>query len=271
MGRHVEYCPIALGVEIVGDRWTPLVIRELGVGASGFNEIHRGLPRLSRTLLAQRLRMLERRGLVRRAPAPRGQQVRYSLTEAGQALSPVVWAIGQWAAEWMFGDPTDEECDGLGLMWRLHQCAIAGVLPERRTVVHLVLTGAGAAEGWLDIDDGAVTVCREAPGRDDDLTLEAETAHLLRWLMGMASFRELRTNGQVRMLGPAGLVREFPDWFNTGVFAESLGRGRQRRTQTSAPSAPSAPSARDVVPAAVRQGVPAAQETLPAVQEALPA
>ncbi|SQD94472.1 hypothetical protein FMEAI12_2590007 [Parafrankia sp. Ea1.12] len=98
MARHAEYCPIAVGVEVVGDRWTPLVLRELSIGASGFNEIHRGLPRLSRTLLAQRLRTLERRGLVHRAAAVPGRQVRYSLTPAGTALASVVWALGQWAA-----------------------------------------------------------------------------------------------------------------------------------------------------------------------------
>lgn len=70
MARYADYCPIAVGVDVLGDRWTPLVIRELMVGADGFNEIHRGLPRISRTMLAQRLRLLERHGLVRREPAP---------------------------------------------------------------------------------------------------------------------------------------------------------------------------------------------------------
>ncbi|MCK9931899.1 helix-turn-helix transcriptional regulator [Frankia sp. Mgl5] len=231
MARHAEYCPIAVGVEVVGDRWTPLVLRELSVGASGFNEIHRGLPRLSRTLLAQRLRTLERRGLVHRAAAVPGRQVRYSLTPAGTALTSVVWALGQWAAEWMFGDPSDEDCDGLTLMWRMHQCAVGSELPDRRTIVHLVLTGAGAAEGWLDIDERTVTVCREDPGRDVDLTLEAETAHMHRWLVGVASFRELTVDGHVRLHGPARLVRAFPEWFSTTAFAEGLRRGRLRRDQ----------------------------------------
>ncbi|CUU56174.1 DNA-binding transcriptional regulator, HxlR family [Parafrankia irregularis] len=236
MTGHVEYCPIAVGVEILGDRWTPLVIRELSVGATGFNEIARGLPRLSRTLLSQRLRMLERRGLVWKEPAPRGQQVRYSLTASGAALSSVVWSLGQWAAEWTFGDPTDEECDGLTLMWRLHQCANPGALPAERTVVHLVLTGPGAAQGWLDIADGGVTVCQEEPAREPDLVIEAPTSAMLRWLMSVATFRELRMSGQVRLTGPAGLVRQFPDWFITSMFAESLGRARRRQDQEAVPA-----------------------------------
>ncbi|WP_244957251.1 winged helix-turn-helix transcriptional regulator [Candidatus Frankia nodulisporulans] len=107
MPIHSDYCPIALGVEILGDRWTPLVIRELMAGAEGFNDIHRGLPRMSRTLLTGRLRALERHGLVRREVAERGRPGRYVLTEAGQALTPIVWSLGQWAAEWVFDDPDD--------------------------------------------------------------------------------------------------------------------------------------------------------------------
>src|SRR3954467_1714504 len=84
-----DYCPIAAGVEVLGDRWTPLVIRELMVGAGGFNEIHRGIPRASRTLLAQRLRELERRGLVRHDAGRPGHPGGYALTPAGEALAPV--------------------------------------------------------------------------------------------------------------------------------------------------------------------------------------
>jgi DNA-binding HxlR family transcriptional regulator len=83
MARYADYCPIAVGMEVLGDRWTALVIRELMVGAAGFNEIHRGIPRISRTLLAQRLRLLEGHGLVRRKAAARGRPGRYALTPAG--------------------------------------------------------------------------------------------------------------------------------------------------------------------------------------------
>ena len=129
MTTYTDYCPISMGVEVLGDRWTPLVIRELMVGASGFNEIHRGIPRVSRSLLAQRLRQLERMGLVDRRQGGRGLPGGYTLTPAGEALTPIVWAMGHWAAEWVFADPTDEDCDGLSLLWRLHQHAVPAKLP----------------------------------------------------------------------------------------------------------------------------------------------
>ena len=229
MARYADYCPISVGVELLGDRWTPLVIRELMVGAGGFNEILRGIPRISRTLLAQRLRLLERRGLVRRAAGPRGRPGRYTLTPAGESVTPIIWAIGHWAAEWIFGDPEDEDCDGLSLLWRMHQHAIAAKLPKQRTVLHLRLIGAGAAEGWLAIEHGAISVCRDDPGYDIDLAIEASTGQMQRWLTGLVPFRELVANGHARMLGPSRLARAFPTWFDTSFFADGLRRAEQHR------------------------------------------
>lgn len=229
MTSYADYCPISIGVDVLGDRWTPLVIRELMVGASGFNEIHRGIPRVSRTLLAQRLRQLERLGLVDREVGERGRTGRYALTPAGEALTPIVWAMGHWAAEWMFGDPSDEDCDGLSVIWRLHQHAIPAKLPSSRTVVHLVLTGTGGAQGWLEIERPGVSVCKDDQGHDVDLAVEADTAQMHRWLVGLVPFRELVANGDARLLGPSRLARAFPTWFNMGVFGDALRRSDQRR------------------------------------------
>jgi DNA-binding HxlR family transcriptional regulator len=224
-----DYCPIATGVDVLGDRWTPLVIRELMVGATGFNEIHRGIPRISRSLLAQRLRQLERWGLVEREEtAGRGRAVRYTLTEPGQALTPIVWAMGHWAAQWCFDDPTDEDCNGISIIWRLHQDAIPAKLPTTRTVVHMVLTGVGGGEGWLDINGGAVTVCKDDQGYDVDLVVEADTRQMHRWLVGRASFRDLVADGQARLVGPSRLARSFPGWFNVTSFAQDVRRPEQR-------------------------------------------
>jgi DNA-binding HxlR family transcriptional regulator len=224
-----DYCPIAASVEVLGDRWTPLIIRELMVGSSGFNEIHRGIPRVSRTLLAQRLRELERRGLMRHEASRPGRPGVYALTAPGQALTPIVWAMGAWAAEWMFGDPSDEDCDGLTLIWRTHQVAIPAKLPETRTVVHLVLTGAGGAQGWLDIQRPGITVCKDDQGLPVDLALEADTAQMHRWLVGLAPFRDLVANGHARFLGPSRLAKAFPTWFDTTLFSPSLQRAERRR------------------------------------------
>jgi DNA-binding HxlR family transcriptional regulator len=231
MSARGDYCPIAVGVDVLGDRWTPLVIRELMMGARGFNEIHRGLPRMSRTLLAQRLRELERRGVVRREASSAGRPGAYELTPAGQGLAPIVRAIGNWAAEWAFGDPTTDDCDGLSLLWRLHQHAVPARLPAGRTVVQVLLGGAGAAEGWLDVDQGEVTATRDDPGRDPDLVVEAQTSDMQRWLVGLVPFTRLVAEGSARLIGPARLSRAFPTWFDTSYFSAGMRRGDLRRTR----------------------------------------
>ncbi len=236
MAEYADYCPIAMGVEILGDRWTPLVIRELMVGSVRFNEIHRGVPRMSRSLLSQRLRALERWGVVNREAGAPGRPGRYTLTPAGEGLTPIVWAMGHWAAEWRFGDPSDEDCDGLSIIWRMHQHAVVPKLPVERTVVHIALTGPGSAQGWLDMSrrDG-MTVCRDDPGLDVDLALEADTKAMNRWLLGLAGFRQIETEGQARLLGPSKLARAFPGWFDTTFFSDGLRRAEQR-TSTASPA-----------------------------------
>ena len=157
------------------------------------------------------------------------------MTETGQALTPIVWAMGAWAAEWIFGDPSEEDCDGLTVIWRTHQVAVPAKLPESRTVVHLVLTGAGGAQGWLDIQRPGISVCKDDQGLPVDLALEADTAQMHRWLVGLAPFGELVANGHARFLGPSRLAKAFPTWFDTTLYSRSLQRAQQRRlrdTQT---------------------------------------
>ncbi|WP_231126176.1 winged helix-turn-helix transcriptional regulator [Motilibacter aurantiacus] len=224
MPARGDYCPITVGVDVLGDRWTPLVIRELMVGASGFHEISRGLPRMSRTLLARRLRQLERQGLVRRGETGPGRPACYTLTPAGEGLTPIVRALGQWAAEWVFGDPTAEDCDGLSLLWRMHQHAVPDALPERRAVVLVQLTGDGAAQGWLDIDRRAMSVCRDDPGSTATSPSRPPPATCTAGSSGWCRSAGSRRPGSARLLGPAALTRAFPTWFDTTLFAEGLSR-----------------------------------------------
>ena len=228
MTRYTDYCPIGTGIEVLGDRWTPLVIRELSVGAAGFNEIHRGIPRISRTLLSQRLRTMSQHGLVHREPGAHGRSVRYTLTESGQELVPIVWSIGHWAARWLYTDPTEHDCDGESLLWRMHQRADQANLPKTGTVVHVILTGTGGAEGWLDIDRDGMTVCKDDQGKDVDLVVQADTSQMYRWLTGIVPFRELIGSGHLRLIGPSRLARAFPTWFTPAAFGEELRRSSRR-------------------------------------------
>jgi len=228
MESYGEYCPIAVGVEVFGDRWTPLVLRELMIGCVRFNDIHRGLPRMNRTLLTQRLRSLERRGLIERVTV-NGNGAEYHLTEAGRSLQPVVWALGRWAAEWAFGDPEDDQLDASWLVWRLHQHVIDDKLPDNRTVVEFVLTGIGGGRAWLVLDRGSSTACLIDPGYDVDLVVHGDNRELHRWLVGVTPFRNVTAKGHARIIGPSRLARAFPTWFDTSMFGEEPSAAQPKR------------------------------------------
>lgn len=238
MPSYREYCPIAVGAEFFGDRWTPLILRELILGSRRFNDIHRGLGRMSRTLLIQRLRELERRGIVERTVDAAGRTSEYRLTSAGQELEPVVWALGHWAARWSFGDPADEELDAGWLVWRLHQAVIPDSLPSDRTVVQFVLDGPGGGESWIILDRRGSTACQIDPGFEVDLVVMGDNREMHRWLLGWRTFRQLRQAGSVRLVGPSRLSRAFPTWFSDPLFGRSLRPAVVGGRATERPEAP---------------------------------
>jgi DNA-binding HxlR family transcriptional regulator len=215
MKSYGEYCPIAMGAEVIGDRWTPLVLRELICGSERFSDIHRGVPRMSRTLLTQRLRQMERIGVVERTG-----QAGYRLTEAGRELEPVVWALGDWAKQWLFGDPGKEHHDAAHLMWRVHQRLVAEALPARRTVVQFDFRGAQRGQRiWLLLDPVGSTVCERDEGFEVDLWVDADIGEFLRIWAGRATWREAMAAGALTLHGPRRLVRAFPGWFALSPFA----------------------------------------------------
>jgi DNA-binding HxlR family transcriptional regulator len=213
VGSYGDYCPIAVASEVVGDRWNPLILRELMVGAHRFNDIHRGIPRISRTLLAQRLRNLERDGLVERRPGERRQAADYVLTDAGHDLEPILWELGRWATRWVFGDPEDHQLDLVHLVWRLHQMSDAERAPRRRTTVEFDARGPGGGRAWLVFVDGASTACEVDPGYEVDLVISAENRELHRWFLGRTTWTEACRDGAIEVLGPRPLARDFPRWF----------------------------------------------------------
>jgi DNA-binding HxlR family transcriptional regulator len=215
MKTYGEYCPIAMGAEAIGDRWTPLVLRELIVGSQRFTEIHRGVPRMSRTLLAQRLKQLERIGIVERRPGPT-----YHLTPAGRDLEAVVMGIGDWAMQWLFGDPAKEHLDGAHLMWRVRQRIVHEHLPDRRTVLRFDFRGAHRGRTiWLLLDPTGSSVCERDEGFAVDLHVAADIVEFMRIWAGRSTWADAIADGTLTIDGARDLVRAFPSWFALSPFA----------------------------------------------------
>jgi DNA-binding HxlR family transcriptional regulator len=157
MLNYGQFCPVARAAEIFGERWTPLVVRELMCGSTHFNHIRRGVPRMSTTLLVQRLRKLEEIGVVERVKVPGG--VEYRLTAAGEGLRPIVMALGHWGARWIGSGLKRDQLDVGLLMWDIRRFARRELFPaERRTVVQFRFSDArpGERSWWLVMEKGEI-------------------------------------------------------------------------------------------------------------------
>ncbi len=150
---YVQYCPVALASSVIAERWTPLIIRELVIGGRRFNEIDRGLPGISRTLLKQRLDYLERKGVVDRVEVAQGGH-EYHLTPAGRDLEGVIMAVGEWAVRWMFSEPEPREVDPVTLTWWMSRRVVTEALPPDRTVLEFDYRGSDETRIWLVIERG---------------------------------------------------------------------------------------------------------------------
>jgi len=220
MPDYGRFCPVALGSEVLADRWTPLIVRELILGNTRFNEIARGLPGISRSLLVQRLRHLERMGVVELWPSPTGRGNEYHLTPAGKDLEPVVLALGRWAVQWMFDDLRPHEVDPVNLMWFMHRRIDAEQLPGPRVVVEFVFTEPTRTAIWLVLDRGEASVCLQHPGFDPDVVVTATTATMAEVFSGFDTWSSALAAGSIEITGPPSLVRRLPKWFVWSPFVE---------------------------------------------------
>ena len=217
-------CPVAVASEVFAQRWTPLIIRELCSGRSHFNEIHRGIPLISRSLLAERLRWLERAGVISNAAAVRGRIREYRLTEAGTEFRAVIDALGAWGQRWSVRvDPHNLDADFL--MWQLHHRLAHDRLPAERVVVHFSFQGRsrkrrGPHQYWLMLERPQVELCLTDPGHEVDLYVEAELRAFAQVWLGDAPLASAIRDRTVKLVGARSLVKAFPTWLLLSRFAQ---------------------------------------------------
>jgi DNA-binding HxlR family transcriptional regulator len=227
MQKYKQYCPVARASEIVADRWTPLILRELILGSHRFNDIERGLPGISRSLLAARLRDLEDSGVVQRLPRAHSTVAEYHLSEAGRDLKAVIEALGGWGVRWAFGDPRPEELDAGLLVWKIHQRIDRERLPDRRTVVEFDFTGPKGRRVWLLLERREISVCVTPPGFDADLVVRADLAFFYRVWFGHVEYGAAIRCGGVVVEGLPALAKQLPRWLMWSPMARFV-RARER-------------------------------------------
>lgn len=214
-----QFCPVALAAEIVAERWTPLILRELLHGSHRFNELHRGLPRISRALLTQRLAQLERAGLLERRRAGGGHQ--YHLTPAGQALRPVIEALGTWGYTWAATQLREDQLDPGLLMWFLRRRLRTEQLPEQRTVVRFEFHAPGPPRSfWLILQRPKADLCASDPGFDTDLHVSTDVQTMVEVYLGRLPLRAAIREGAVRLHGPAPMRQAFVRWIGLSPVAK---------------------------------------------------
>src|SRR5262245_33511648 len=228
MAEYHQYCPVARATEILADRWTPLIVRELLAGCRRFNAIERGLPGSSRSVLAARLRALEDAGVIVRHGGDRRNSSDYELTEAGSDLERVIDRLGEWGVRWAFGDPRPEELDPVLLVWKMHQRIRRDLLPSSRTVVEFDFQGPRGRRLWLVLEPRDISVCLRPPGFDSDLIVRADLAFFHRVWLGYIDYNIAVRSGGIAIDGPPALSREFPRWLMWSPMAHHVKTERGR-------------------------------------------
>lgn len=205
-----QYCPIAKGAEIFAERWTPLIIRNLHVGAHTFGEIAAGCPRISTTLLTARLRSLERAGVIerRRGAATRGSL--YYLTPAGRELAAVTLQLGNWGARWLELAPRDY--DPYVILWAWKMSVARERLPASRVVIRVDLADRPRERFWLLLQDPESELCVRDPGYDEDIVITTDSRTLTLVHLGRRGLKEAQRAGRWRVEGAPALVRAMPSW-----------------------------------------------------------
>lgn len=214
MSKYGQYCPVAQALEILGDRWTLLIIRDMLTGTRHFNDLERGLPGISRGLLWKRLQQLEAVGLIQKQINDSGRQTtEYHLTRAGEEIQGVINALLIWGATWAFADPTPEQLDPLLLMWWMHNNVNVERLPGNRVVIQFNFHGAKVETYWLILSADDVTICLTDPGYEISVLVTTDLAVFFKLWVGQLDYEEAIRDYDVRIEGMPKFVRAFPRWF----------------------------------------------------------
>jgi DNA-binding HxlR family transcriptional regulator len=222
-GSYNQFCPVAMAAEILCTRWTIVLLRELVVGSTRFNQLRRGVPRMSPALLSKRLKDLEAAGIVvRRQLAGDPDVYEYTLTAAGKDLTQVVEAVGEWGQKWVKTDSSLENLDVNLLMWDMRRSINAKPMPPRRSTIQVIFSDLQEAKRnwWLVVQPGEdVDLCSVDPGFDVDLYLVTDLRTMTEIWMGYTAIAQAKANEKLVVTGSRELEANLQAWLGLSRFA----------------------------------------------------
>lgn len=218
MDGYRQFCPVSLAAETFARRWTPLIVRELLVGSTRFNDLRRGIPSISASVLSRRLDELVLAGIVDHCEDEQGS--RYVLTPAGEELRPVVEQLGVWGRRWLPTDYREQDLDPRLLVWDIHRNVRLDQLPGRVVIeLHFPDAPADRRGYWLILAPAGADVCLSHPGGEIDLRLSCKVRTLTNIWMGNESWAAALRSGSLALTGPSGLRKALPHWLKLSPFA----------------------------------------------------
>jgi DNA-binding HxlR family transcriptional regulator len=221
-GIYGQFCPIAMAAEIVCSRWTVLVLREMLCGSTRFNDLRRGVPRMSPTLLSKRLKELVEAGIITSTPARGTNVAEYKLTKAGEGLRETIMSLGVWGQRWVESSLSLKNLDPSLLMWDMRRNLTPDPLPPRRCTVKFTYPelSANQRSWWLVIDKGEVDLCAVNPGYEVDLYVTGSLRGMTSVWMGHSTLKAEITAGNIELTGDKAIARSMHDWLGLSPFAK---------------------------------------------------
>ena len=219
MKGYGQFCPVAKATEVLGEKWTPLIVRELISDDQSFNDLRKGVPLMSPSLLSSRLKTLERAGVIERQKTDKG--VSYSLTEAGNELAPVIEQLGVWGQRWARSDMTKKDLDPSLLMWDAHRRIDTSYFPDERSVLRFEFVDypSKLRLWWLVIAEGEVDICMKDPGHEVTLYVQSTLKTMTQIWMGDLSIVKARREKLLQLNGDATIKKTMASWIGCSLLA----------------------------------------------------
>jgi len=221
LSQYGQFCPVAKVTELLGEKWMLLILRELLLGSSRYNEFQRALSRISPTLLTKRLKQLEHAGIILRKKQQGRKGYEYLLTPVGRELSPIVVHMATWGMRWARGQLDEDELDVEFLMWDIHRRLQTDMLPDGETVMCFIFDGLTKfSSWWLIINNGEVDLCTENPGKDVDLYVRTTLPDLVAIWNGDIKIKTALREQLLKPQGDSQLVKTMPQWLGVCLYAD---------------------------------------------------